>query len=53
MAARANTSSLYAAFNERDEADFVMQRIAEWSRNGGARTDVAVLYRSNAQSRAL
>jgi len=44
---------LYAAFNERDEADFVTQRIAEWSRNGGARTDVAVLYRSNAQSRAF
>ena len=44
---------LYAAFNERDEADFVTQRISEWSRNGGARTDVAVLYRSNAQSRAF
>jgi DNA helicase II / ATP-dependent DNA helicase PcrA len=44
---------LYAAFNERDEADFVTQRITEWSRLGGARTDVAVLYRSNAQSRAF
>jgi DNA helicase-2/ATP-dependent DNA helicase PcrA len=44
---------LYAAFNERDEADFVTQRISEWSRHGGARSDVAVLYRSNAQSRAF
>jgi DNA helicase-2/ATP-dependent DNA helicase PcrA len=44
---------LYAAFNERDEADFVVQRVIEWSRNGGARRDVAVLYRSNAQSRAF
>ena len=44
---------LYAAFNERDEADFVVQRVAEWSRHGGARRDVAVLYRSNAQSRAF
>jgi len=44
---------LYAAYNERDEADFVTQRIAEWSRNGGARSEVAVLYRSNAQSRAF
>jgi DNA helicase-2/ATP-dependent DNA helicase PcrA len=44
---------LYAAFNERDEADFVTQRIAEWSRQGGARSEVAVLYRSNAQSRAF
>jgi DNA helicase-2/ATP-dependent DNA helicase PcrA len=44
---------LYAAFNERDEADFVVQRITEWSRNGGARKETAVLYRSNAQSRAF
>ncbi|MEO6080464.1 MAG: DNA helicase II [Steroidobacteraceae bacterium] len=44
---------LYAAFNERDEAAFVVARIAEWVRNGGARTDVAILYRSNAQSRTF
>jgi DNA helicase-2/ATP-dependent DNA helicase PcrA len=44
---------LFAAFNERDEADFVVQRIGEWSRQGGARSDVAILYRSNAQSRAF
>ena len=44
---------LYAAFNERDEADFVVQRIAEWARQGGARSEVAILYRSNAQSRSF
>jgi DNA helicase-2/ATP-dependent DNA helicase PcrA len=44
---------LYAAFNERDEADFAVQRIQEWQRQGGARSEVAILYRSNAQSRAF
>jgi DNA helicase-2/ATP-dependent DNA helicase PcrA len=44
---------LYAAFNERDEADFVVNRIREWVSRGGARREVAVLYRSNAQSRVF
>ena len=44
---------LYAAFNERDEADFVVNRIREWVSHGGARREVAVLYRSNAQSRVF
>ncbi len=44
---------LYAAFNERDEAEFVMNRIREWMNQGGARRDVAILYRSNAQSRVF
>jgi len=44
---------LYAAFNERDEAEFVMNRIREWSNQGGQRRDVAILYRSNAQSRVF
>jgi DNA helicase-2/ATP-dependent DNA helicase PcrA len=44
---------LYAAFNERDEAEFVMNRIRDWSNHGGARRDVAILYRSNAQSRVF
>jgi DNA helicase-2/ATP-dependent DNA helicase PcrA len=42
---------LFAAYNERDEADFVLHRILEHIRGGGLRRDVAVLYRSNAQSR--
>jgi len=44
---------LYGAFNERDEAEFVMNRIREWMNQGGLRRDVAILYRSNAQSRAF
>jgi DNA helicase II / ATP-dependent DNA helicase PcrA len=44
---------LYAAFNERDEANFVLHRILDWVRQGGARKEVAVLYRSNAQSRVF
>ncbi|MEQ1531848.1 MAG: 3'-5' exonuclease, partial [Methylococcales bacterium] len=43
--------SLYAAFNEQDEAYFVVERIRTWVKEGGARSDVAILYRSNAQSR--
>ncbi len=34
---------LYAAFNERDEADFIVQRIRDWSNTGGARRDAAIL----------
>ena len=44
---------VYAAFNERDEADFVVNRIRDWVEHGGARREVAVLYRSNAQSRVF
>jgi DNA helicase-2/ATP-dependent DNA helicase PcrA len=44
---------LYAAFNERDEADFVVTRILEWTQRGGLRRECAILYRSNAQSRAF
>ncbi|HUQ11682.1 MAG TPA: DNA helicase II [Steroidobacteraceae bacterium] len=44
---------LYAAFNERDEAEFVMNRIREWSNAGNPRRDIAILYRSNAQSRVF
>ena len=44
---------VYAAFNERDEAEFVVERIRDWARLGGRRQDCGVLYRSNAQSRVL
>ena len=43
--------SLYAAFNEQDEAYFVVERIRAWVNEGGQRSDAAILYRSNAQSR--
>ncbi len=44
---------LYTAFNELDEARFVVQRIRQWVEEGGARAECAVLYRSNAQSRVI
>ena len=43
--------SMYAAFNEQDEAYFVVERIRKWVDEGGLRSDIAILYRSNAQSR--
>ncbi len=47
------TIKLYAAYNERDEADFVIARLRDWIDQGNVRADAAVLYRSNAQSRVL
>ncbi|TNI09453.1 DNA helicase II, partial [Aeromonas veronii] len=45
--------SLYAAFNEVDEARFVVGRLKDWKEKGGLLADCAILYRSNAQSRVL
>ena len=45
--------SIYTAFNEIDEARFIAGRIAEWKKEDGTLDDVAILYRSNAQSRLL
>ena len=45
--------ALYAAFNEYDEARFICERIEELSREGLSKQDIAILYRSNAQSRVL
>ena len=44
---------VYAAYNERDEADFVIGRLRDWIDQGNLRSDAAILYRSNAQSRVL
>ena len=44
---------VYAAYNERDESDFVIGRLRDWIDQGNLRADAAVLYRSNAQSRVL
>ncbi len=44
---------LYAAYNEIDEARFAVERIRQWVRDGGSLGDAAILYRSNAQSRAF
>ncbi len=43
--------ALYAAFNEVDEARFVVERIRQFTEQGRSRGEVAILYRSNAQSR--
>ncbi|MCK9467787.1 MAG: DNA helicase II [Porticoccaceae bacterium] len=45
--------ALYAAFNEHDEARFIAGRIQDWVTQGNLRSDCAILYRSNAQSRVL
>lgn len=45
--------TLYAAFNERDEAHYIVSTIREWMRQGYHCKDIAILYRSNAQSRIL
>ena len=45
--------SLYEAFNEQDEARFIVDRVQDWFNNGNQRSDAAILYRSNAQSREL
>lgn len=42
---------IYAAFNEVDEARFVIERIKQYIEEGNARNDVAILYRTTAQSR--
>jgi DNA helicase-2/ATP-dependent DNA helicase PcrA len=44
---------LYQAYNERDEASYLVEQIHSWVAKGGQRADNAVLYRSNAQSRVI
>lgn len=43
----------YQAYNEFDEARFVIDKIQQWVTDGGLRDEVAILYRSNAQSRVF
>ena len=45
--------TLYAGFNEHDEARYIVERIEQWVNNGNSRSSSAILYRSNAQSRVL
>ncbi|WP_417618562.1 DNA helicase II [Oceanisphaera sp.] len=45
--------ALYGAFNEVDEARFVVERIKQWRQQDGLLTEAAILYRNNAQSRVL
>ena len=43
--------AVYAAYNEQDEARYVVERIRELHDAGRRLDDMAILYRSNAQSR--
>jgi DNA helicase-2/ATP-dependent DNA helicase PcrA len=44
---------LYAAYNDLDEARYIVDTIQQYIERGHARSDMAILYRSNAQSRVL
>ena len=43
----------YRSFNERDEAQYVIRKIKEMVNRGIEYKDIAILYRTNAQSRVL
>ncbi|MCE3237555.1 MAG: uvrD [Gammaproteobacteria bacterium] len=45
--------TVYAGFNDLEEARYLVNRIREWQSTGNSLRDVAILYRSNAQSRVI
>jgi len=45
--------NLFAGYNEIDEARYIIDRIKDWISQGNMRSEAAILYRSNAQSRVL
>jgi len=45
--------TVYSAYNETDEASFIVRTIRQRTESGDAYADVGILYRSNAQSRIL
>ena len=50
---RGNKVKYYQALNEKDEAEYVVKRIKELIINGVNKSEIAVLYRTNAQSRNI
>ncbi|MDX1812160.1 MAG: DNA helicase II, partial [Gammaproteobacteria bacterium] len=44
---------LYTAYNEQDEARYIVDTIKQYVEQGNERKECAILYRSNAQSRVL
>ncbi|MBK8760705.1 MAG: UvrD-helicase domain-containing protein [Sulfuritalea sp.] len=44
---------IHEAYSDGDEARFIVEEVKALSRDGHARAEIALLYRSNAQSRAL
>ena len=51
--AKGNPVYLYEAYNGDDESNFIVEKIQEHISNGGKRSDIALLYRSNFLSRRL
>ncbi len=51
--AKGEAITLYAAYNDLDEARFVVDRIVQWREHGGRLSECALLYRVSAQSRVL
>jgi DNA helicase-2/ATP-dependent DNA helicase PcrA len=50
---RGEPITLYAGFNEQDEARYIVEQAETWAGDGHPRRSIAILYRSNAQSRVL
>ncbi|GAA3903077.1 DNA helicase II [Halomonas cibimaris] len=50
---RGEPISVYAGFNDLEEARFIVDTLKERTATGLRRADVAILYRSNAQSRLI
>lgn len=48
-----NDLNYYQAFDEKDEGDYICKKINDLLANAYSYNDIAVLYRTNAQSRAL
>jgi DNA helicase-2/ATP-dependent DNA helicase PcrA len=48
---RGKPIQLYAAFNEQEEARFVVDAIGQWVEDGRKAEDAAIVYRTTAQSR--
>ncbi|MFK5984904.1 MAG: DNA helicase II [Pseudomonadota bacterium] len=44
---------VYQAFNEYDEAEYIVDQIKQYQEKGSVHSELAVLYRSNAQSRVI
>ncbi|MGE3849026.1 MAG: DNA helicase II [Gammaproteobacteria bacterium] len=51
--AKGEAITLYAAYNDLDEARFCVDRINQWFDHGGRLAECAMLYRTSAQSRVL
>jgi len=45
--------TVYAGFNDLDEARYLVNRIKDWQLTGNSLRSIAILYRSNAQSRVI